>query len=135
MLADYCVAIRNTATAKQAGLIDLFTNLPAELPAGILSTDNGVHLSPAGYAAAARIFAAACGTPLPTDFVAQSVAVRQLVIEKNRLFFHRWRPANDTYIFLFRKHEQGNNAAEIPQSDPLVEAAEAKVRTAAAALR
>lgn len=39
---------------------------------------------------------------------------------KNELFFHRWRPANSTYLFGFRKHEQGQNAAEIPRFDPLI---------------
>lgn len=134
-LAEYCGAIRDTAAAEQAGLIDLFANLTAELPAGTLATENGVHLSAAGYAAAARVFAAACGKRLPADFVTRSASVRRLVVEKNRLFFHRWRPANETYIFLFRKHEQGNNAVEIPQFDPLVDAAEAQVRAAAQQLR
>jgi len=46
--------------------------------------------------------------------------IRQHVMRKNELFFHRWRPQNETYIFGFRKHEQGNNAVEIPQFDPLV---------------
>lgn len=46
--------------------------------------------------------------------------IRQLIIRKNEFFFHRWRPQNETYIFGFRKHEQGNNAVEIPQFDPLV---------------
>ncbi len=46
--------------------------------------------------------------------------IRQAVIRKNELFFHRWRPQNETYLFGFRKHEQGNNAVEIPQFDPLV---------------
>ena len=32
----------------------------------------------------------------------------------------RRRPANITYLFLFRKYEQGQNAREIPQFDPLV---------------
>ena len=134
-LAEYCGAIRETATAKQAGLVDLFADLAGVLPAGNPATDNGVHLSAAGYAAAANVFARACGGRLPADFVAQSATVRHLIVEKNRLFFHRWRPANETYIFLFRKHEQGNNAVEIPQFDPLVEAAEAKVREAARELR
>ena len=49
------------------------------------------------------------------------------VQEKTRLFFHRWRPANETYLFLFRKHEQGNNAKEIPMFDPLIEKEERKV--------
>jgi hypothetical protein len=40
---------------------------------------------------------------------------------KNEPFFHRWRPANWTYLFGFRKHEQGRNAVEIPKFEPLVE--------------
>jgi hypothetical protein len=43
------------------------------------------------------------------------------------LFFHRWRPQNETYIFGFRKHEQGNNAVEIPQFDPLVTQIETEI--------
>jgi lysophospholipase L1-like esterase len=44
----------------------------------------------------------------------------QTIAEKNALFFNRHRPQNETYLFLFRKHEQGNNAVEIPQFDPLI---------------
>ncbi len=54
----------------------------------------------------------------------QAEKLRQTVIKKNELFFHRWRPQNETYLFLFRKHEQGNNAKEIPQFDPLIAAQE-----------
>ena len=43
-----------------------------------------------------------------------------LLIRKNELYFHRWRPQNITYLFGFRKHEQGNNAAEIAEFDPLI---------------
>jgi hypothetical protein len=32
---------------------------------------------------------------------------------ENDLFFHRFRPANSTYLFGFRKHEQGQNAKEM----------------------
>jgi hypothetical protein len=46
--------------------------------------------------------------------------LRQTIIAKNELYFHRWRPQNETYLFLFRKHEQGNNAVEIPKFDPLI---------------
>ena len=49
------------------------------------------------------------------------------VIHKNDLFFHRWRPANSTYLFGFRKHEQGQNAKEIPEFDPLIAAADAEI--------
>ena len=53
--------------------------------------------------------------------------MRQLINEKNTLFFHRYRPQNETYLFLFRKHEQGNNAVEIPQFDPLIADLEKKI--------
>lgn len=55
--------------------------------------------------------------------------LRAEIVRKDELFFHRWRPQNETYLFLFRKHEQGNNAREIPQFDPLVAEAEAHIAT------
>lgn len=58
---------------------------------------------------------------------AQFEALRAVVKEKNRLFFNQWRPQNETYIFGFRKHEQGQYAAEIPLFDPLIEAEEKKI--------
>lgn len=63
----------------------------------------------------------AAGVTLPRSPDAdQSEQLRNLLIEKNFAFFNRYRPQNETYLFLFRKHEQGNNAVEIPQFDPLV---------------
>jgi hypothetical protein len=50
----------------------------------------------------------------------QAEKLRQTIIAKNELYFHRWRPANVTYLFGFRKYEQGQNAREIPQFDPLI---------------
>lgn len=57
----------------------------------------------------------------------QSRELRDAIQKKNRLYFHRWRPQNVTYLFLFRKHEQGQNAKEIPQFDPLIEEAEHRI--------
>ena len=54
-------------------------------------------------------------------------ALRAAVLKKNELFFHRFRPENATYLFGFRKHEQGQNAKEIPMFDPLIEQAEAEI--------
>jgi hypothetical protein len=50
----------------------------------------------------------------------QAERLRQAIVAKNRLYFYRWRPENETYLFGFRKHEQGQNAREIPQFDPLI---------------
>jgi lysophospholipase L1-like esterase len=57
----------------------------------------------------------------------QADLLRKTINEKNRLFFHRWRPENITYLFGFRSHEQGNNAIEVPRFDPLVEAKEREI--------
>ena len=61
--------------------------------------------------------------------VTQFETLRAAVKEKNRLFFNQWRPQNETYILGFRKHEQGQYAAEIPLYDPLITAAEEKIVT------
>jgi lysophospholipase L1-like esterase len=53
--------------------------------------------------------------------------LRAAIIEKNQTYFHRWRPQNETYLFLFRKSEQGQNAKEIPEFDPLVERLEKEI--------
>jgi lysophospholipase L1-like esterase len=57
----------------------------------------------------------------------QAEKLRRAIIEKNRLYFHRWRPQNETYLFGFRKHEQGKNSVEIPQFDPLVQKQEEEI--------
>ena len=68
--------------------------------------------------------------PLPLGHAPEAGQVEELrraIIQKNRLYFHRWRPQNETYLFGFRKHEQGQNAAEVPKFDPLVEELEAHI--------
>jgi lysophospholipase L1-like esterase len=57
----------------------------------------------------------------------QAETLRQTIVEKNRLLYYRWRPENETYLYGFRKHEQGRNAAEVPLFDPLVAEKEAKI--------
>ena len=51
----------------------------------------------------------------------QITELHDAIITKNMMFFHRHRPQNETYLFLFRKHEQGNNAAEVPKFDAIVD--------------
>jgi lysophospholipase L1-like esterase len=69
----------------------------------------------------------ASGIVLPTPSGDQVVKLQAAIARKNELFFHRYRPQNETYLLLFRKHEQGNNAAEIPMFDPLVEALDREI--------
>jgi lysophospholipase L1-like esterase len=57
-------------------------------------------------------------------------SLRQLIRTKNELYFHRWRPQNITYLYGFRKHEQGNNAADIARFDPFVKELEERIHAA-----
>jgi lysophospholipase L1-like esterase len=119
----YADAIRKLAARRHGAVIDLQAAL--EHVGG--RTENGVHLSPLGYKAAAEAIVRGTGrspVALPTE---KEAALRAKIVAKNTWFFHRWRPQNVTYLFLFRKHEQGNNAVEIPQFDPLIEADEKEI--------
>ena len=60
--------------------------------------------------------------------ISQIEDLRQAIVKKNELYFHRHRPQNETYLFLFRKHEQGNNAVEVPQFEALVAEQEKRIR-------
>ncbi len=57
----------------------------------------------------------------------RAIQLREAVKRKNKHFFHQWRPQNETYLRGFRKHEQGQNAAEIPLFDQFIEMEEAKI--------
>lgn len=70
----------------------------------------------------------AAGQTVPWVNTADSSKLRQLIVRKNELYFHRWRPQNITYLFGFRKHEQGNNAAEIAMFDPRIAEIEDQIR-------
>jgi len=88
---------------------------------------DGVQLG----AAAAEAWSAGIAVANGPDYD-QVEKLRQTIIAKNELYFYRWRPQNVTYLFGFRKHEQGNNAVEIPQFDPLVEEKENEIQALAA---
>jgi len=74
----------------------------------------------------AQDWAKGIAIPSSPDYF-QVEALRKKIQEKNRQFFHRWRPQNETYLFGFRKHEQGQNAREIPQFDPIVASHEEEI--------
>jgi lysophospholipase L1-like esterase len=57
----------------------------------------------------------------------QAEELRSAISAKNFQYFNRWRPQNETYIFGFRKKEQGHLAPEIPQFDPIIAEMEARI--------
>ena len=100
-------------------------------------TDNGMHFDEHGYKFTADFFLSATGIEIPdrtpndlTRWVTTDrEPLRKAIVAKNELFFHRWRPQNETYLLGFRKHEQGNNAVEIKQFEPLVAKADEEIET------
>jgi len=86
-------------------------------------TDNGLHFTEKGYATLAPKIITLLGLPPTLQAKTPDTSRRELrekIIAKNKLFFFRWRPANETYLRLFRKYEQGENAKELPMFDPLI---------------
>jgi lysophospholipase L1-like esterase len=91
-------------------------------------TENGMHLTEAGYHATQNEFLQTLHLTLPDRLKqADLEPLRQAIIAKNQLFFYRWRPQNETYLFGFRKHEQGKNAKEVAEFDPLIAKAEEEI--------
>ena len=136
-LASFRDGIRDLAKTNRLRFVDLFAALGGDNfkgePANPPLTNDGVNYSEAGHALVARELAKGLGYSegaLVDQNNPAFAELRAAIIEKDRLFFHRWRPANETYLFLFRKHEQGQNAKEIPMFDPLISAQEKKVEDA-----
>jgi len=91
-------------------------------------SQDGIHLTEAGYKAVARLLEKSLGWEAkPWDTGGKAELLRQHILKKNQWFFNRSRPANMAYIFGFRSKEQGNNAKEIPQFDALVAKEEAYI--------
>lgn len=112
------------AASRGASFLSLLsTEVAGELRALELRESGGVVLNERGLdRLGAWMVGALTGgkTRVPGSSAAEEV-LRVAIGEKNEQFFHRWRPENWTYLFGFRKHEQGQNAVEIPKFDPLVE--------------
>jgi putative heme-binding domain-containing protein len=95
-------------------------------PTASPATHNGITLTESGYSS----WALDVGKKLEWASTPEKWRQQSLywpISRKNDLFFHQFRPANSTYLFGFRKHEQGKNAAEMPKFTPLIEKADAEI--------
>ena len=136
VLSQYSAAIRTLAASRQLAIIDIYTEMLGAMtrsePEPLF--EKGMHLTDAGYSVAAAQIVARTGSSAPYARDARFSALGALIVQKNELFFHRWRPANVTYLYLFRQREQGNNAVEIPRFDPLVAEKEKEIAAMTKAL-
>ncbi len=120
LIVQYSKVIEDLATESSMPFVSL-----AGLEANGVVTSNGIHLSEEGYRQLAPWVLRELGWS--TEPTALRADLRQAVLHKDELFFHRTRPENWTYLFGFRQHEQGKNAVEIPAFDPLIAAADQEI--------
>lgn len=123
LLAQYAAAIKELATERGAALVhtqERWVDGPGN------ETDNGIQLTAEGY----RKFCNQVVSPAlewATKPGTAAAPLTKAILRKDDLFFHQFRPANSTYLFGFRKHEQGRNAAEMPKFTPIIEAADVEI--------
>ena len=136
-LSSFRDALRKFATSQNTYFVDLFELMGGVPKAGLTAqplTENGVHYTRAGYEKLSAKLIEGLGLTAPAIASAELEPITREVLHKDELFFNRWRPQNETYLFGFRKHEQGQNAREIPMFDPLIEQADSKIQAAKASL-
>lgn len=120
----YAEAIRDIAIQRKAVFVDLFTPL-----VGQRLTEDGIHLTNAGLVQAAEILTGAVASP----------PLREAIVQKNRLWFDCWRPANWSFAYGDRVNQMyGKEGGGLPslqgafeQQLPLVEAADARIHALA----
>ncbi len=116
-------ALRKFALMQNAYFVDWFELMGGLPKPGVISkplTENGVHYTREGYEKLSTKLIEGLGLKMPDAPSSAMENLRRAVIAKDTLFFNRWRPHNETYLFGFRKHEQGQNAKEIAMFDPLI---------------
>ena len=127
MLGSYAEILLETARERGFLAVDLFGNKTLN---DQVFRENGLHLSDAGYRRTAEILAQELKLP-PLKIShdnPRAEKIRRAIIRKNTLYFHRWRPRNDAFVFGERKDEQKNAQKEPLQFEPLIEQQELFIR-------
>lgn len=121
-------AIAQYAKQNELRCVNLFEPMLAALgkQSEPVSYDT-IRFNDRGYELAAEVMLGGLGIETPKMPANELVALRDLIEAKNDLYFHQYRPQNETYLRGFRKHEQGQNAKEIAEFDPLIAQAESRI--------
>ena len=126
ILADYSKVIKEAARNRNSQFVDLFASLRATYP----SMENGIHLSADGYRDVAEMIAEGLDLPPPQIDVQSELgqSIRNAIIRKNTLYFHRWRPRNDAFVYGERKDEQKIAQTEPEKFEPFIARQEKLIR-------
>ncbi|HRH96935.1 MAG TPA: DUF1080 domain-containing protein [Prosthecobacter sp.] len=91
----YAEAVREVAKQRGAVFVDLFTPLSAHSDKRL--TDDGLHLNALGLQVVAREIAQQLGAS--SSDADDLTALKAAIVEKNRLWFDCWRPANWSFVY------------------------------------
>lgn len=134
MLELYTGEMATFAESNGLAFVDLFhptLNLMAEHP-DTQFTINGIHFTNEGYAIVTDVLAAKLGLKVP-KVDTSTEPLRQLVVEKNKQFFFRWRPINGEYVYGRRKEPFGivSYPPEMAELDRLTNELDGKIHAEA----
>jgi putative heme-binding domain-containing protein len=124
-VAAYAKAIRQLAARRKL----LFVDLMPVRPDGNITRD-GIHLTPEAHEHIDKLIAEQLGMPASPGI--SKPGLRELIQEKNRLWFDYWRPMNYAFAFGDRMHVpfgQGDPTLrdELEVLRPFLETAEARI--------
>ena len=127
ILMSYRNAIAEVAREGNHLFVDLLDGLPRQ---DTTYTENGIHPSYSGYRKIAGAIARQLKLPPPRVGLDSDVAgeVRAAIVRKNTLYYHRWRPRNDAFVYGERKDEQKIAQTEPEKFEPFIAKQEALIR-------
>jgi putative membrane-bound dehydrogenase-like protein len=132
----YAEAVSEIARQRGAVFVDLFEPLSANT-SGRNLTEDGIHLTEHGLSVVAQTVARALSLELPS--IENLNQLRAAILEKNRLWFDCWRPANWSFVYGDRVNQMfGKPGGAAPSLQtafehqlPLVEAADKRIHALA----
>jgi putative membrane-bound dehydrogenase-like protein len=135
-VAAYANSVRELARQRGAVFVDLVGPLTERKSARRL-TDDGIHLTEAGLQEVAAVIGQQLGAK--ENLSASVESLRQAIVEKNRLWFDCWRPANWSFVYGDRVSQAYGKAegkepslrAEFERHRPLIDAADARIHAIA----
>ena len=96
-VAAYVSVIRDMAAQRNAVFVDLFEPFSHRPPGALRLTDDGLHLHADGLREVAREMVRQLGLSVPEN--GSAAEIRQAVVEKNRIWYDCWRPANWSFAY------------------------------------
>jgi lysophospholipase L1-like esterase len=119
LLRAYAKVIQEKARGADCRYVDLFDTLLKQTAA---FSEDGIHPTSEGYARIAdTVLRVLTGSEsLSYRSTPEHEGLRQAIVKKNTLFFHRWRPRNDAFVYGERNDEQPIANAEPVLFEPFI---------------